>query len=157
MAVGRLHRDGNGSFGENNSHKAHTTSADSYQNNSELPSEKYAILFGLPGNPVAVMVTFLAFVRPALQKMMGCNQPPLPYLKAISDAPIRKKPGRTEYQRGIVSTAADGSLHVNITGNQGSGVLSSMTQANGLIVLHHNQASVAAGEPVDVMMFDGVI
>jgi molybdopterin molybdotransferase len=155
MAVGRLHRDGNGCFGENNSHKAHAASAASYQNNSKLEPEKYAILFGLPGNPVAVMVTFLAFVRPALRKMMGCNQPALPYLKAISDAPIRKKPGRTEYQRGVVSTAADGSLHVNITGNQGSGVLSSMTQANGLIVLHHHQASVAAGTLVDVMMFDG--
>jgi molybdopterin molybdotransferase len=70
---------------------------------------------------------------------------------------MRKKPGRTEYQRGIVSTAADGSLQVRITGNQGSGVLSSMVQANGLIVLHHAQGSVAPGDQVDVMMFEGAI
>jgi molybdopterin molybdotransferase len=109
-----------------------------------------AILFGLPGNPVAVMVTFLAFVRPALLRMMGCiaDQPPL--LKARSQEPIRKKRGR-------VTTAADGSLQVRTTGNQGSGVLSSMVQANGLIVLHHGQGNVGVGDEVDVMMFEGVI
>ena len=116
-----------------------------------------AVLFGLPGNPVAVMVTFLAFVRPALLQLMGSTAAPPPLLKAISAEAIRKKPGRTEYQRGTVSVAADGSLQVRITGNQGSGVLSSMVQANGLIVLHHAQGSVAAGDAVDVMMFDGVI
>ncbi len=116
-----------------------------------------SVLFGLPGNPVAVMVTFLAFVRPALMRMMGCTvgQPPL--LKACSDEPIRKKPGRTEYQRGLVMRNTDGSLRVRITGNQGSGVLSSMVQANGLIVLHHAQGNVVAGDEVDVMMFEGVI
>ena len=115
------------------------------------------VLFGLPGNPVAVMVTFLAFVRPALLKMMGCQAAPAPLLRARSLEPMRKKPGRTEYQRGIVSTTADGTLQVRTTGNQGSGVLSSMVQANGLIVLHHGQGNVAVGEEVDVMMFDGVI
>ncbi|MBC7437665.1 MAG: molybdopterin molybdotransferase MoeA [Bdellovibrionales bacterium] len=121
------------------------------------PGGRDAILFGLPGNPVAVMVTFLAFVRPALLQLMGSTAAPLPLLKATSKEAIRKKPGRTEYQRGTVSSAADGSLQVAITGNQGSGVLSSMVQANGLIVLHHGQGNVAAGEAVDVMMFDGVI
>jgi molybdopterin molybdotransferase len=116
-----------------------------------------AILFGLPGNPVAVMVTFLAFVRPALLRMMGCSSAQPPQLKARSEEPIRKKAGRTEYQRGVVTTAANGSLQVRTTGNQGSGVLSSMVQANGLIVLHHAQGNVAAGDPVDVMMFEGVI
>jgi molybdopterin molybdotransferase len=116
-----------------------------------------AILFGLPGNPVAVMVTFLAFVRPALLRMMGCSRPPPPLLKARSAEPIRKKAGRTEYQRGFVSLSPDGSLQVRTTGNQGSGVLSSMVQANGLIVLHHAQASVAAGDEVDVMMFEGFV
>ena len=116
-----------------------------------------AVLFGLPGNPVAVMVTFLAFVRPALLQMMGCRAEVQPYLRAVSVEPIRKKPGRTEYQRGIVSTAANGTLQARITGSQGSGVLSSMVQANGLIVLHHDQANVAAGDPVDVMMFSGTI
>ena len=116
-----------------------------------------AILFGLPGNPVAVMVTFLAFVRPALLQMMGCRPESQAYLRAQSIEPIRKKPGRTEYQRGVVTTTPDGNLQVRITGNQGSGVLSSMVQASGLIVLHHDQADVAAGELVDVMMFSGVI
>ncbi|MFZ4481057.1 MAG: gephyrin-like molybdotransferase Glp [Rhodoferax sp.] len=116
-----------------------------------------AILFGLPGNPVAVMVTFLAFVRPALLKMMGSTLQAPPLLRAHCVEPLRKKAGRTEYQRGIISNAADGSLQVRAMGNQGSGVLSSMVRANGLIVLHHNQGHVAAGEEVDVMMFDGVI
>lgn len=116
-----------------------------------------AVLFGLPGNPVAVMVTFLAFVRPALLQMMGARAPGLPMLRARSGEAIRKKPGRTEYQRGIVSVLADGSLEVRTTGNQGSGVLSSMVQANGLIVLSHTQASVAVGDLVDVMMFEGVM
>ena len=120
-------------------------------------ADSAAVLFGLPGNPVAVMVTFLAFVRPALLQMMGCSAESQPYLRAVSIEPIRKKPGRTEYQRGIVTTTADGSLQVKITGNQGSGVLSSMVQANGLIVLHHDQANVAAGDLVDVMMFSGAI
>jgi len=127
------------------------------QNDRPAAAASGAILFGLPGNPVAVMVTFLAFVRPALLKMMGSTAPSAPLLKARSAAAIRKKPGRTEYQRGIVSTAPDGSLQVNITGNQGSGVLSSMVQANGLIVLHHSQGDVARGDEVDVMMLDGLI
>ena len=117
--------------------------------------ERAAALFGLPGNPVAVMVTFAAFVRPALQQLMGWQAPPLPLLKAKSTEALRKKPGRTEYQRGIVSTNAAGHLQVSITGNQGSGVLSSMVQANGLIVLGHTQGHVAVGDEVDVMMFDG--
>ncbi len=118
-------------------------------------------LFGLPGNPVAVMVTFLAFVRPALWQMMGARaddpsiQPPL--LKAKSLEPIRKKPGRTEYQRAIVTAQADGSLGVKITGQQGSGVLSSMVQANGLLVLHHEQGNIAPGDVLDVMVFNGVV
>jgi len=116
-----------------------------------------AVLFGLPGNPVAVMVTFLAFVRPALQRMMGAHVTKPLYLQAQSTEAMRKKPGRTEYQRGIVAWSEQGSLTVRTTGNQGSGVLSSMVQANGLIVLHHHQGHVAVGDVVDVMMFDGVI
>jgi molybdopterin molybdotransferase len=116
-----------------------------------------AVLFGLPGNPVAVMVTFLAFVRPALLQMMGCNAPPQPLLKAHSTEAIRKKPGRTEYQRGVVKLDTHGVLTVATTGQQGSGVLSSMAQANGLIVLGHDQGNVAVGDEVSVMMFDGVI
>ncbi len=116
-----------------------------------------SVLFGLPGNPVAVMVTFLAFVRPALLRMMGSTAQAAPLLKAKSLEPLRKKAGRTEYQRGFVSSAADGTLHVRTTGNQGSGVLSSMVQGNGLIVLHHEQGNVAVGDEVDVLMFEGAI
>ena len=116
-----------------------------------------AVLFGLPGNPVAVMVTFLAFVRPALLKMMGANLVAPPLLKARSEEAMRKKPGRTEYQRGVVTGSKDGGLVVRTTGNQGSGVLSSMVQANGLIVLHHGQGNVAVGDAVDVLMFAGAI
>jgi molybdopterin molybdotransferase len=116
-----------------------------------------ALLFGLPGNPVAVMVTFLAFVRPALLRLMGCTASEPVLLKAHSTEPLRKKPGRTEYQRGIVTRSGDGTLQVRTTGNQGSGVLRSMVEANGLIVLHHGQGNVAVGDAVDVMMFDGVI
>ena len=116
-----------------------------------------SVLFGLPGNPVAVMVTFLAFVRPALLRMMGSTAKPAPLLRAKSLEPLRKKAGRTEYQRGFVSSAPDGTLHVRTTGNQGSGVLSSMVQGNGLIVLHHAQGNVAVGDEVDVLMFEGAI
>ncbi|HON30832.1 MAG TPA: molybdopterin molybdotransferase MoeA [Ottowia sp.] len=127
-------------------------SASSSQNNSDS-----AILFGLPGNPVAVMVTFLAFVRPALLRLMGARPEPPVLLRAQSSQAIAKKPGRTEYQRGIVSTQPDGRLRVCTTGNQGSGVLSSMVQANGLIVLGHAQGDVAVGDEVSVMMFEGVL
>ena len=118
---------------------------------------RQAILFGLPGNPVAVMVTFYAFVRDALLAMSGAQVQPLPLLRAVSEAPLRKKPGRTEYQRGIVSQAEDGRWTVRITGAQGSGILRSMSEANGMVVLHHGQGDVAAGDLVDVMPFNGII
>jgi molybdopterin molybdotransferase len=114
-------------------------------------------LFGLPGNPVAVMVTFYAFVRDALLAMSGARVQPLPLLRAVSLEALRKKPGRTEYQRGIVSQAGDGRWQVQITGAQGSGILRSMSQANGMVVLHHSQGSVAAGDLVDVIPFNGLV
>ncbi|EHR71315.1 molybdenum cofactor synthesis domain protein [Burkholderiales bacterium JOSHI_001] len=116
-----------------------------------------AMLFGLPGNPVAVMVTFYAFVREALLAMSGATPRALPLLRAASTEALRKKPGRTEYQRGIVDQAADGRWQVRITGAQGSGILRSMSEANGLVVLHHAQGDVAAGELVDVLPFEGLI
>lgn len=115
-----------------------------------------AILFGLPGNPVAVMVTFYAFVRDALLAMSGASAQPLPMLRAASTQAIRKKAGRTEYQRGIVTRSADG-WQVEITGSQGSGILRSMSVANGLVVLGHEQGNVAAGDLVDVLPFDGLV
>ena len=115
------------------------------------------LMFGLPGNPVAVMVTFLAFVRPALWRMMGCTDAPPLLVRAHSQQAMRKKAGRTEYQRGVVSRSDNGAVQVRTTGNQGSGVLSSMVQGIALIVLHHDQGHVAVGDPVDVMLFDGAI
>jgi len=111
-----------------------------------------AVLFGLPGNPVAVMVTFLAFVKPALQQMMGITETPPPLMRVRSQEVMRKKPGRTEYQRGIVTRNELGELEVRTTGNQGSGVLSSMVQANCLIVLAHTQSTAHVGDWVDVLM-----
>ena len=151
MAVGRIAAGVTG-FQDKSGSGACPTSASSSQNNSDS-----AILFGLPGNPVAVMVTFLAFVRPALLRLMGARPEPPVLLRAQSSQAIAKKPGRTEYQRGIVSTLPDGRLRVCTTGNQGSGVLSSMVQANGLIVLGHAQGDVAVGDEVSVMMFEGVL
>ena len=116
-----------------------------------------AILFGLPGNPVAVMVTFYAFVRDALRAMSGKTEAAQPLLRAACITPLRKKPGRTEYQRGIVTRAADGRWQVAITGSQGSGILSSMSAANGMVLLHHEQGNVDAGDEVDVIPFDGLV
>jgi molybdopterin molybdotransferase len=118
----------------------------------------HAILFGLPGNPVAVMVTFYAFVRDALRAMSGqSGELPSPWLRARCTSALRKKPGRTEYQRGIVTRDADGRWQVAITGSQGSGILSSMSVANGMVVLHHEQGNIAAGDEVDVIPFDGLV
>jgi molybdopterin molybdotransferase len=116
-----------------------------------------AILFGLPGNPVAVMVTFYAFVRTALLSMSGATPSPMPLLRAACTTTLSKKPGRTEYQRGIVSRSTDGRWRVAITGSQGSGILSSMSAANGMVVLHHDQGDIAAGDEVDVIPFDALV
>lgn len=116
-----------------------------------------ALLFGLPGNPVAVMVTFLAFVRPALLRLMGASQTQPLRVTAHSEQAMRKKPGRTEFQRGIASRATDGRLQVRSTGSQGSGVLRSMAEANCLIRLDHDQGNVAIGDPVELLLFDGLI
>ena len=118
--------------------------------------EHSAFLFGLPGNPVAVMVSFYFFARAALLRMMGAHAP-LALLKVKSAAPIRKKPGRTEYQRGILAPDANGDQHVRITGSQGSGILRSMSEANCMVVLHDEQGNVGAGDMVDIMLFDGLV
>jgi molybdopterin molybdotransferase len=90
--------------------------------------------------------------------MSGAVVPPLTMLRAASTGPIRKKPGRTEYQRGIVTReSGSGDWQVRLTGAQGSGILRSMSEANGLVVLGHAQGDVAAGEMVDVLPFDGLV
>jgi molybdopterin molybdotransferase len=113
-------------------------------------------LFALPGNPVASLVTFYVFAREALLVLAGARSEPLPVLQARSVAAIRKRPGRTEFQRGHVDRAADGLWEVRSAGPQGAGILRSMSEANALIVLPHDRGSVAAGEPVDVWLFDGL-
>ncbi len=115
-----------------------------------------AFLFGLPGNPVAVMVTFYFLARQALLRMMGADAAPLPLMRAVSIKPIRKKPGRTEYQRGVLQIDAQGNPAVAITGAQGSGILRSMIEANCMVVLHDAQGDVLAGDLVDVVLFVGL-
>jgi molybdopterin molybdotransferase len=115
-----------------------------------------ATLFGLPGNPVAVMVTFYQFVRDALLHLSGRRDDyAIPLLQAIAGQNMRKVPGRTEYQRGVLYREG-GSWKVKTTGQQGSGVLRSMSEANCFIVLEHARGNVAAGEPVGVQLFEGL-
>jgi len=116
-----------------------------------------AALFGLPGNPVAVMTTFYALVRDALITMSGSTEPPPLTLQATSTAAIRKKPGRSEIQRAVVDVDSLGRLRVGVGPAQGSGILRSMSEANAFIVLGHDRGPVQAGELVDVMLFDGLM
>jgi len=88
--------------------------------------------------------------------MMGRNDTDLPLLRAKSETAMRKKPGRTEYQRGVLQLKT-GEWSVRLTGTQGSGILSSMTQANCFVVLGHEQGGVKAGDYVDVMVMDGLV
>jgi molybdopterin molybdotransferase len=118
----------------------------------------HAHFFGLPGNPVSVMVTFYQFVRDALLVLQGRRDvAPVPMFKATLASPIRKAPGRTEFQRGVLTPAAAGGWEVRTTGDQGSGILSSMSQANCFIVLATETGNVAAGEAVDVQLLEGLI
>ena len=116
-----------------------------------------AILFGLPGNPVAVMVTFYQFVRGALLCLSGrSGDCELPLLEAAAAVPLRKVPGRTEYQRGVLFREGD-AWQVRTTGQQGAGVLRSMSEANCFIVIEHARGGVAAGERVQVQLFEGLV
>ncbi len=116
-----------------------------------------AALFGLPGNPVAVMVTFYQFVRDALLHLSGRTDDfTFPLLRVTASHPIRKVAGRTEYQRGVLFRDG-GEWKVRTTGQQGSGVLRSMSEANCFIVLEHERGKVEAGELVQVQLFDGLV
>jgi molybdopterin molybdotransferase len=117
-----------------------------------------AHFFGLPGNPVSVMVTFYEFVRDALLVLQGrANVAPVPMFKATLAAPIRKAPGRTEFQRAVLSPDGAGGWQVRTTGDQGSGILSSMSQANCFIVLAPETGNVDTGAPVDVQLLEGLL
>ena len=116
-----------------------------------------AVFFGLPGNPVAVMVTFYQFALPCLEKLMGLSQPLLhPSIEVKCSQPIAKRVGRTEIQRGILSQQLDGSWQVKTAGKQGSGILRSMSEANAFIILQHERGPVKAGEYVTVQSFSGL-
>lgn len=112
-----------------------------------------SVFFGLPGNPVSATVTFYQFVRPALHRLSG--QTPLPQLQLTvpCSTPLKKSPGRLEFQRGILETDAHGQLVVRSTGQQESGMLVSMSQANCFIILPLESGNVAAGSPVLVEPF----
>jgi len=116
------------------------------------------IFFGLPGNPVAVMVTFYQFVLPALEKMLGIKHKilaPLLTVKITED--IAKKPGRTEVLRGILEASKIEGWTIKTTGQQGSGILRSMSLANAFIILEHQRSEVKAGEMVTVQPFSGIM
>ena len=115
-----------------------------------------AVFFGLPGNPVSVMVTFYEFVQPALRKMIGEDDTGILTLKARCDSRLKKRPGRVEYQRGILRRDEDGNLVVVKTGAQGSGILSSMSQANCFIILPLDSGGVEAGTVVDIQPFSSL-
>ncbi len=116
-----------------------------------------AAFFGLPGNPVSVMVTFYQFVQPSLRKLMGEPNTQNLTVKVRSASKLKKRPGRMEYQRGILQRGENGELEVHKTGAQGSGILSSMSQANCFIILPIDSATVEPGEWVDVQPFFGIV
>ena len=111
-----------------------------------------AQFFGLPGNPVASMLTFALFVRPALWKLAGRRDLFPPRFHAVAAEPLRKKAGRREFKRGILTYTGE-SWEVRTTGPQGSGILTSMAQANCFIVIEEERGDVARGERVLVEPF----
>jgi molybdopterin molybdotransferase len=117
-----------------------------------------AHFFGLPGNPVSVMVTFYQFVRDALLVLSGRDPvPPLPTFKVSCTSSLKKAPGRTEFQRGILTQDSAGAWSVRVTGEQGSGILRSMSEANCFIILATEQGNVTPGTMVDVQVLEGLV
>ena len=117
-----------------------------------------AVFFGLPGNPVAVMVTFYQFLQGALARMMGeRGHASAPVFKVKCTTALRKRVGRTEFYRGWLQTGADGELTVARTPHQGSGVLRSMSEANCFIILPDECESTQAGDLVDVQPFFALV
>lgn len=115
-----------------------------------------SLFMGLPGNPVAVMVTFEQFVLPAIQQLSGAEASPPTRLQAISQDRLRKLPGRQEIQRGIATRDDNNQWQVRRTGKQGSGILSSMSKANCFILLDEDNSGVEPGDVVDIQLFDWI-
>ena len=116
-----------------------------------------AVFFGLPGNPVSVMATFYQFALPTLKTMMGHNVTTSPVVKVACKAGLRKTPGRTDFQRGVLQTNEKGELIVESIGMQASHVLSGMSKANCFIILPQDWGNVEAGTLVDVQPFRGLM
>jgi molybdopterin molybdotransferase len=110
--------------------------------------------FGLPGNPVAAMICVLQFVEPAIARLQGKRWQPL-RLSALADEKMKSRPGRTEFLRGIFHQDRNGQLRVRTTGPQGSGILSSMAEANCLIEIVPDQPGIAVGERVWIHPLQG--
>lgn len=115
------------------------------------------LFFGLPGNPVSAMVTFYQFVQPALRQLLGQKQINNTTIQLKCVSALKKRPGRVDFQRGIIFTDENGQYQVKTTGNQGSHVLSSMCQANCFIVLPQDSGNIEAGSLVEVQPFEGLM
>ncbi len=120
----------------------------------QLPNSYF---FGLPGNPVSATVTFQQLAAPALRHMMNCRHHTAKEFRAICKTPLRKSPGRKEFQRGNLNIDSNGYVEVETTGSQGSGILRSMSMADCYIVLPEDQGGVEAGEQVTVQLFDDLL
>lgn len=108
---------------------------------------------GLPGNPVAVMVIFMLLVQPLIRKLQGGHQELAATWTALTEEPLTSRQGRSDFHRGVYRFNSEGQLSVRTTGAQGSGILTSMHQANCLLRIPDDQAAIAAGQPVAIYPF----
>lgn len=115
------------------------------------------LFFGLPGNPVAVMVGFYEFVQPAIRQLMGCRDTAPIRFSVRCEGALRKSKGRTEYQRGVLFRDEHGETRVRSTGKQGAGRLSSMCVANCMIVIQPGDGNISDGDLVEVQPFQGLV
>lgn len=116
-----------------------------------------AYFFGLPGNPVSVMVTFYLFAQPALRSLMGEREAAVPRIRVPCASRLKKRAGRVEFQRGVLEPDESGCTRVRKTGPQGSGILTSMSEANCFIVLPLESEGVEPGTEVEVLPFSGMV
>ena len=116
-----------------------------------------ALFFGLPGNPVSAMATFYQFVQPSIKLLEGEKSDNALTLTAKCLAKLKKRPGRKDFQRGIVRTDENNTLVVDTTGIQGSHMLSSMSKANCFIVLPADAGNIEPGTEVEVQLFSDLI
>jgi molybdopterin molybdotransferase len=112
------------------------------------------LFLGLPGNPVSALVTLHQIGLPLLRHLSGEQVTPNLRLPAVASGVLRKRPGRADHQRGIAAVNSQGQLEVQSTGQQGSGILTSVSQANCFIVLEQERGRVEIGETVTIEMFD---